>query len=312
MKIFKKKVPIGISIALAFAAGAVTYSLGYSMAMKKFNDVISYNQEKENMYSKLSEIDKTVRQEYISDIDEEALTSGICSGYVSGLKDDTCKYLTPNEYKKFISNKAFDENAVIYEAVDDGVGYIRINSITDETGNMFVNAVKNFSEQSIQRVILDIRGLSGTNLEPIGKCLDSIVQEGDLIKSVDKKGNKEVVYKANSDRLDIKFSIIVDSDTEGIPELLASACKDSGVGKVIGEKTKGNAVQQKAIALSDGSGIVYPAAHYVTQKEEIFTGKGVSPDVEIILDSDKKELLRRGELSRDDDIQFQEALKSLS
>ena len=312
MKIFNKKVHTGIAIALVFFAGAVAYSLGYVMAMKKFNNMVSYNQEKENMYAQLSEIDRSIRQEYIGEIDENSIMSGICLGYIRGLENESCRYLSQDEYKKFISKKSFDENAVICEILDNDIAYIKINSVTPETGNMFANSLRSIFGEGIQKVVLDIRGLKSIDLKPIEKCFDSVMQKGELIKSLDKKGNSEVAYKADSDRLDIKFSIIIDSETEGTPELIASAAKDSGLGEIVGEKTRGLPFQYKSMALSDGSGIVYPIAHYVTQREGKITGKGVSPDVEIVLSDDKKETLRKGELSHNDDVQLQEAIKNLS
>ncbi len=311
MKILRQKLTVGVVIALAFIAGAVAYSLGYSIAMKKFNEIVAYIQEKETMYAKLSEVDRIIRQEYIGDIDENKLISGICSGYVSGLKDSSCMYLSKEEYKKFISKKNYDENCVIYENIDDQIGYIKINAVIPETGSIFYNAIKKLYANNVTKIIIDIRNLYGMDLESIGKCLDSVTEKGHLISTIDKKGNKKIVYKTNSDRIDLQIVIIMDDSTEGTPELIASALKDSGNGKLVGEKTKGNAVMQKAIALSDGSGIIYTAAYYVTQKENILKN-GVEPDIVSKLSSEKKELLKNGNLRKEEDDQFKEAIRSFN
>ncbi len=309
MEILKRRITLSVGIALVFIAGAVAYALGYHMAMKKFNEVVEYSQEKEKMYSKLSEVDKAIRQEYIGDIDEAKLISGLCSGYVTGLGNPLLKYLPPDEYKKYISKKIYDDNAVFYENINNEIGYIKINSVIPETGNMFYNAIKSLYGNNIKKVIIDIRNLYSMDLDAIGKCLDSVTEKGALIGTIDKKGNKNTVYKTNSDRMDVEVAVIMNSETEGTPELIAAALKDSGNGKLVGEKTKGHAVWQKAIALSDGSGIIYPAAYYVSPKGDILED-GLVPDIFIELDSEKKELLKRGELKIEDDAQIQEAIKS--
>ena len=51
MKIMNKKISLLAVIVLMFVVGAVVYSLGYRMAMNKFNNVISYNQEKQKIIS---------------------------------------------------------------------------------------------------------------------------------------------------------------------------------------------------------------------------------------------------------------------
>lgn len=311
MEIFKKKIPSFIVIGLICIAGAIAYSFGYSMAMKKFNDIVSYTKQKEYMYAQLSELDHIFRQEYIGEIDENNLMEGICSGYISGTNSPLCKYLSQDEYKKFASKLSADENNISYEDIDGQFGYIKINDVTHDIGSTFFNTVTSLYDNGISKIILDLRLLSGNNIESIEKCLDSVAFPGRTIYRIDKKGSKEEVYKTNSDRLDIKFSVLVDRDTAGIPELIVAALKDSGLGKVIGEVTQGKCVEEKAIPLSDGSGVVFPVAHYVIGDGEILTGKGVNPDIEISLDDDKRELLKRGELSHKNDDQFQEAVKSL-
>ena len=311
MRIFKKKLTIRFAVAIAFVVAALAYSMGYKMAMKKFNDIVAYNQEKERMYFKLSEVDKTIRQEYIGDIDETKLISGICSGYISSLEGSLCKYLSNEGYREYISNKDFDENAVVYENIGSEAGYIKICAVTSEAGNMFYNALKSLYSENIQKFVIDIRNLNGKDLETLGKCLDVVSNPADIISTVGKKGEKETVYKVNSDSLDLRISVITNNSTEGTPELIASALKDSGKGKVVGEKTKGRAVLEKVFVLSDGSAIIYPSAHYVTQGGKIFTGTGVEPDVLVELSEEKQNLLKQGELSRENDDQFLEALKIL-
>lgn len=311
MKIFKKDIPLAIVIAIIFVAGAGTYSIGYNMAMRKFNNIVSYVDEREHMYEKLSEIDRSIRQEYIGYINEDEIIAGICAGYISGMNDSLCRYLTPDEYKQFASKKVFDENLITYKNIDDKIGYIKINILSPEMGNTFFNTLKNLYDSGISKIVLDIRGLSGTNIESVCKCLDSIADNSNMISKIDKKGNKEDVYKMNSDRMDINFSVIIDRDTSGTPELIAEVLKDCDYGTVVGETTKGNCVEEKAIPLSDGSGIVFPTANYVTKNGEILTGKGVTADIEVILDNEKRELLKKGELEFEDDIQIQEAIKTL-
>lgn len=310
MKTLKKKGPI--IIAAIFVAGALTYSVGYNVAMSKFNRIIAYNQEKEQMYYKLSEIDRTVRQDYIGDIDEHELMSGLSLGYIDGLNNPSCKYFTEEEYKKYISKKSYNQDAVLYQELDDGIGYIKIRTITPEVGNMFSNAVKYLFERNVRKIVVDTRNLYGSDLNPIAKCLDSIVGEGDTISTIDKKGDKEVVYKTISDGLDIKFSVIVNNSTSGTPELIASALKDSERGMVVGEKTVGNVVQEKTIPLYDGCGIVFPVAHYVTKSGQILTNNGVIPDVEVSLSEEKRQLLDRDELLYENDEQLTEAISCLN
>ena len=82
--------------------------------------------ERQAMYTKLSEIDQKARQDYIGQIDETKLTDGICAGYVAGLGDLQAQYMSAEKYKTYQSGTA---------GKDVGVG---IKTIMDEDGNMEV------------------------------------------------------------------------------------------------------------------------------------------------------------------------------
>ncbi|MBQ6570255.1 MAG: peptidase S41, partial [Clostridia bacterium] len=88
-----KKISLGAVIALMAITAAITVSITYTVAMKVFNQRVYSVTERQNMYDKLSEIDRKMRQYYYGDIDEEKLRTLLAEGYVSGIGDDHCRYL---------------------------------------------------------------------------------------------------------------------------------------------------------------------------------------------------------------------------
>lgn len=89
-----KKLSLGAAVALVAVSAAVTVSLTYVYAMKNFNAKMADVNERQAMYTKLSEIDQKARQEYIGTINETTLNDGICAGYLAGLGDSHAKYLS--------------------------------------------------------------------------------------------------------------------------------------------------------------------------------------------------------------------------
>lgn len=57
MKIKNRKISLGAGLAVLFLTSSVVYSIGYKVAMNKFNSIVSTTQEKQKMYGDLSEID---------------------------------------------------------------------------------------------------------------------------------------------------------------------------------------------------------------------------------------------------------------
>ena len=121
-----KKLSLGAALALMIIAAAVTVSLTYVYAMNRFNEKVADVNQRQAMYTKLSEIDQKSRQDYIGKINETALNDGIAAGYMAGLTNGNGKYLSAEKYKSYLSGSS-DKNV--------GVG---IRTIQDSDGNMEV------------------------------------------------------------------------------------------------------------------------------------------------------------------------------
>ena len=95
-----KKISLGATITLMIMAAAVTFSMTMIYYMDVFNGKVYNLKERETMYSKLSELDRIVRANYIDEIDEDALNEALADGYVIGTGDKYARYFTPEEYNR--------------------------------------------------------------------------------------------------------------------------------------------------------------------------------------------------------------------
>lgn len=64
-----------------------------------------------------------------------------------------------------------------------------------------------------------------------------------------------------------------------LAQVLAGALKDSGRGRIAGERTFGKGLIQTVIDLSDGSGVAVTVARYQTPAGVDINKIGISPDV---------------------------------
>ena len=90
-----KKISLGATITLMIMAAAVTFSITMIYYMDVFNGKVYNLKERETMYSKLSELDRIVRANYIGEIDEDALNEALADGYIVGSGDKYARYFTP-------------------------------------------------------------------------------------------------------------------------------------------------------------------------------------------------------------------------
>ena len=108
-----KKISLGATITLMIMAAAVTFSITMIYYMDVFNGKVYNLKERETMYSKLSELDRIVRANYIGEIDEDALNEALADGYIVGSGDKYARDFTPEEYESY---------RVALEGRVDGIG----------------------------------------------------------------------------------------------------------------------------------------------------------------------------------------------
>ncbi|QEY35389.1 PDZ domain-containing protein [Caproiciproducens galactitolivorans] len=181
-----RKLSWGAAVALVAVTASITVSLTYVYAMKSFNSKVADINERQAMYTKLSEIDQKTRQVYIGSVNEKELNDGICAGYVAGLGNAQAKYLSAEKYKAYLNSSS--EKSV-------GVG---IKTVQDKDGNMEV-----------------IEVTPGSPAEKSG------IKKGDTVVSVDDKEVIRLTYGDALNKLDgvvgskVKLGILRPQENEG-------------------------------------------------------------------------------------------------
>ena len=189
-----KKLSLGVVLSLVAITAAITVSLTYVYATNSFNTKMSDVNKRQAMYTKLSEIDQKVRQDYIGKIDESVLNDGICAGYVAGLSDVNGKYMSAEKYKSYLAGTS---------GKNIGVG---IQTIKDDDGNMEIIEVL-----------------------PNSPAQKSGMKKGDIIIAIDGKEINRLSYGEALNQLDgtagstVKFSVLRPGD--------AIAAKDAAAAK---------------------------------------------------------------------------------
>lgn len=124
-----KKISLGITIGLMALAAAVTFIITYNFSLNVFNSKVRSVSEKESIYAKLSEMDKYVRANFISDIDEDTLTNCIMSGYASGLNDRYAQYYSAEEYAQQTQKESGVTIGLGFNWDKEESGYVKITSV---------------------------------------------------------------------------------------------------------------------------------------------------------------------------------------
>ncbi len=124
-----KKIPLGITIGLMAITAAASFVVTSNYTLDKFNKKISNVNEKQEFYSKLSEIDTYIRTHYVDDIEENTLIEGMVDGYISGIGDKFASYMTAEEYAEKQASRQGIIEGLGFEYEREPGGYIRIKNV---------------------------------------------------------------------------------------------------------------------------------------------------------------------------------------
>lgn len=124
-----KRVPLGITIGLMAIAAAVSFVVTSNYTLDRFNKKISNVNEKQEFYSKISEIDTFVRMNYVTDIDEQKLIESMVGGYMDGIGDGFAEYMTADEYAEYIKSMDGTTQGLGFSYEKEPGGYIRITEV---------------------------------------------------------------------------------------------------------------------------------------------------------------------------------------
>ncbi len=98
-----KKIPVSIAAFLILVGILTTFMITSTYIEKKYNDIFYEISGDDSTFSKINAIDTIVRKNYVGNIDEAELESGIIQGYLFGLGDKYATYMDKEEFASYIS-----------------------------------------------------------------------------------------------------------------------------------------------------------------------------------------------------------------
>lgn len=171
-----------------------------------------------------------------------------------------------------------------FSSVENGIGYIRINSFYETTVSEFRDSLNSLLDSGTSDVVIDLRNSSGANLDIAAEVIDMIVpvgSEGTGAIFTAKNSSGEIVKQASSDAESVTadFAVLVNENTACAAELLACDLRDFGKAVIIGERTSGHGTLQELFTLEDGSAITLTVAEIIPYASDSFNNVGIEPDL---------------------------------
>ena len=224
------------------------------------------------------------------------------------------KYLTPlREEQSFeITHANYTTPSIsTVRLMDNGVGYLRIDSFTSGTAVEFRNAVNSLTNQGATSLIFDLRDNSGENLNAALVATDYCVPSGLIAQSQDKGGNVTDLRMSDENEITLPVVCLVNGSTASGAELFANALRKMAGATIAGSTTAGKGVLlSDPQSLSDGSAVVITVGILLDNEGKNWNGTGLTPDVDASLTNDEQSSYY--DFTVDNDPQIAKAINAIS
>lgn len=168
------------------------------------------------------------------------------------------------------------------------VGVIKAFHLETGAANDIRTHISNLTKQGVQKIVLDLRGVSSGTLAEGVAVANLFIRQGDLAKVVGRGNKVEAAFAADPAKaaFDGPLAVLTDLGTAGAAEVVASAVLDRKRGETVGERSFGSGTEQKLFPLSSGGGYLLTVAKWASPNGTPFLGEerattGVKPSVEV-------------------------------
>ena len=224
------------------------------------------------------------------------------------------KYLTPlREEQSFeIAHANYTTPSIsTVRLMDNGVGYLRIDSFTSGTAVEFRNAVNSLTNQGATSLLFALRDKSGEHLNAALVATDYCVPSGLIAQSQDKGGNVTDLRMSDENEITLPMVCLVNGSTASGAELFANALRKMAGATIVGSTTAGKGVLlSDPQSLSDGSAVVITVGILLDNEGKNWNGTGLTPDVDASLTNDEQSSYY--DFTVDNDPQITKAINAIS
>jgi len=159
--------------------------------------------------------------------------------------------------------------------------YVKPEALDKEHVQQVEQKLKAMSKTGTKKILLDLRDVSTGDTTEALKLANFFIKTGTLATLEGQKVQKQV-FTADAGKAvaaTAPMVTLVNHGTAGPAELVAAALLDSKRSELVGEKTFGDASQQKTFELPDGAALILSIAKYEGPSGKKLQDDGVTPGV---------------------------------
>jgi len=168
------------------------------------------------------------------------------------------------------------------------IGVVKVYSLEKGEAKDIRNRVQDLLKQGVQKVVLDLRGVSAGDINEAVDVANIFIKDGNLAQIIgrDNKVQQNFTADPNKHLFGGQVVALIDLGTAAAGEVVASAILDRKRGDVVGERSFGAGTERKLFPLRGGDGLLLTVAKWASANGNPFltedrASSGVKPTVEV-------------------------------
>jgi len=227
----------------------------------------------------------------IDGVDSSTLTLDEAVGKIRGEAGTKVKLViirggqSPKELE--LTRENINIASVKSEIKPGNLGYLRIRRFGEDSAAKIIEAARQFREQNVRGVIIDLRDNPGGYLESSVEVSSQFMDSGVVVREKSKFKTEKVIRATGGGKLTtLPLVVLINSGSASAAEIMAGALHDHKRATLVGEKTFGKGSVQEIINLGDGSELKITISHWFTPNGVNISKEGIKPDIESKITAD--------------------------
>ena len=180
------------------------------------------------------------------------------------------------------------------EVLENHIGYLRPGSLTNANLQMTDKKLVEFSSKKVDGLIIDLRSSAADDFAAAADLAKRFCPKGKTLFTLRKAGKQERVFTSDRDPTfqGLTF-VLVDGDTGGGAEAVASAVRGLNKALTIGQPTAGSAVEYSDLPLPSGKILRVAVSEVAAADGQSLYPEGVKPDLPVDMAmADKRQIFQ--------------------
>ncbi|MBQ1888408.1 MAG: PDZ domain-containing protein [Firmicutes bacterium] len=168
--------------------------------------------------------------------------------------------------------------SLTYKMLDNGIGYINIDSFSETTSQEFSEARLALLNQGMNGMIIDLRSNGGGYISEAWNIADRLTGKGVLGYYFQQGEVYETIKTYDNKIRKVPIVVLVNQFTASASEALTAALKENGAAVVVGEVTYGKGEAQIQYTVKNGDSFKITFITFTGPTKKPINGVGIVPD----------------------------------